>query len=75
MMHIPMHIVIRLAPIIPLPAPPLRLKEILAEALAAGSDNAASRPGLGADSPANMAIKLMDCLILGEGVRASGMPQ
>ena len=30
------------------------------------------RPGLGADSPANMAIKLMDCLIMGEEVRAWG---
>ena len=50
----------------------LRLKEILAEALAAGSDGTMGRPGLGSDSPANMAIKLMDCLIMGEEVRAWG---
>ena len=30
------------------------------------------RPGLGADSPANMAIKLMDCLIMGEEVCVHG---
>ena len=50
----------------------LRLKEILAEALAAGSDGTMGRPGLGSDSPANMAIKLMDCLIMGEEVCVHG---
>ena len=51
-----------------LPAsPPLRLKEILAEALA-GSDSTSGRPALSTDSPADMAIKLMDCLIMGEEV-------
>ena len=46
------------------------LKEILSEALA-GSDSTSGRPPLSTDSPADMAIKLMDCLIMGEKVGRS----
>ena len=48
-----------------------RLKETLAKALAS-SDNTAGRPALNTDSPADMAIRLMDSLILEDEVCAQG---
>ena len=45
----------------------LRLKEALTEALKAGRSGS-SKAALGSESPANMAIRLLDSLIVGDEV-------